>query len=232
MSRLLNNGGSVAPRRLFIVYGLLSAIILPNSLPAAQFMIDPARSELVVQLFKTGVGAPFAHDHVVRATRYSGQIRLDPSAPTATEIVVEVDATTLAADEPETRKKFNLPLGLSAENRREIQSTLESESQLYVRRYPKIRFRSTRIIFEKEGQYAVTGDLELRGVTKSVPFLVQAELKEDVLHVQGSARFSQSSFGYQPYRVFLGAVKNRDEVVLRIDIVAVRQRNSETDRGP
>jgi polyisoprenoid-binding protein YceI len=218
-------------RRLFVVYGLLCAIFSPNSLPAAQFMIDPARSELVVQLFKTGVGAPFAHDHIVRATRYSGQIRLDPSAPTAAEIVVEVDATALIADEPETRQKYKLPLGLSEENRREIQQALESESQLHVRRYPKIRFRSTRILVDKEGRYTVSGNLELRGATKSVALVAQAELKDGVLHAMGSARFLQSSFGYQPYSAFLGAVKNRDEVVLRFDIVAIRQLNRELKNG-
>jgi polyisoprenoid-binding protein YceI len=202
---------------------LLSAIFFPQSINAAEFIIDPARSELVVLLFKTGVGAAFAHDHVVRATKYSGEIRLDPTARTAAQIAVEVDATALATDEPEIRRKYNLPLGLSAENRREIQQTLESESQLYVRRYPKIRFRSTRITQEREGQYTVTGDLELRGVTQTVSFLVRAELQEDMLRGKGSARLLQSSFGYQPYSAFLGAVKNQDEVVLHVDIVATRQ---------
>jgi polyisoprenoid-binding protein YceI len=214
---------AVRQGRFFTVCGLVSAIFFPQSINAAQFIIDPARSELVVQLFKTGVGGAFAHDHVVRATKYSGQIRLDLTAPTAAQIAVEVDATALVADEPETRQKYNLPLGLSAENRREIQQTLASESQLYVRRYPTIRFRSTRITPAREGRYTVTGDLELRGVTQTVSLFVQAELQEGVLRGKGSARLLQSSFGYQPYSAFLGAVKNQDEVVIHVDIVAIRQ---------
>jgi hypothetical protein len=70
----------------------------------------------------------------VRATKYSGQIQLDPTAPNAAKIAVEVDATALVVDEPETRQKYNLPLGLSEESRREIQQTLESEGQLYIGR--------------------------------------------------------------------------------------------------
>ncbi|MGE0679493.1 MAG: hypothetical protein AB7P69_01095 [Candidatus Binatia bacterium] len=97
------------------------------------------------------VGAALAHDHVVRATKYSGQIQLDPATPTAAQITVEGDATALVADEPETRQKYNLPLGLSEENRREIQQTLESEGQLSVRRYPTIHFRSARIALKREG---------------------------------------------------------------------------------
>ncbi len=206
-----------------IVCGLLAAIFLPQSINAAQYLIDPARSQLVVQLFKTGLGAALAHDHVVRATNYSGQIQLDPNGPTAAQIAVEVDATMLVVDEPETRRKYNLPLGLSEENRREIQQTLESEGQLYVRRYSKIRFRSKRITLEREGQYTVTGDLELRGVTQIVSLSLQAELHERVLRGTGSGRFLQSSFGYRPYSAFWGAVQNQDEVVLHVDIVAIRQ---------
>jgi polyisoprenoid-binding protein YceI len=159
----------------------------------------------------------------VRATKYSGQIQLDPTAATAAQIAVEVDATALVADEPETRQKYNLPLGLSEESRREIQQTLESEGQLYIRRYPTIRFRSTRITLEREGQYTVNGDLELRGVTQIVSLSLQAELQEKVLRGKGSGRFLQSSFGYQPYSAFWGAVQNQDEVVLHVDIVAIRQ---------
>jgi polyisoprenoid-binding protein YceI len=213
------------PRRLFweIMCGLLTTILLPQSTNAAQYMIDSARSQLVVQLFKTGVGAAFAHDHVVRASKFSGQIDLDPSAPTAAQIDVDVDATALVVDEPEIRKKYNLPLGLSEESRQEIQQTLESEGQLYVRRHAKIRFRSTRITLAKEGQYTVIGDLELRGVTQVVSLFLQAELQKEVLRGKGSGRFVQSSFGYQPYSAYWGAVRNQDEVVLHVDIVAVLQ---------
>jgi polyisoprenoid-binding protein YceI len=202
---------------------LVVTLLLAQNAGAAQYVIDPARSELVVQLFKTGVGAALAHDHVVRATKYSGQIQLDSTAPTAAQITVEIDATALVADEPETRQKYALPLGLSEDSRQEIQQTLESEDQLYVQRYPTIRFRSTRITLEREGQYTVTGDLELRGVTQTVSLSLQAELQEEALHGKGTGRFLQSSFGYQPYSAFWGAVQNQDEVVLRVDIVAIRR---------
>lgn len=206
-----------------LVCGFLATIFVPLSSNAAQYIIDPARSQLVVQLFKTGIGSVFAHDHVVRATRYSGQIQLNPTAPTAARISVEIDATALIADEPGTREKYNLPPGIGEESRQEIQQTLESEDQLYVRRYPVIRFRSTHITLERKGRYTITGDLELRGVTQVILLSVQAELRGEELHGKGSGRFLQSSFGYQPYSTFLGAVKNQDEVVLHVDIVAIRQ---------
>ena len=206
-----------------MVSGLLAVTFMPQCTNASQYIIDPARSQLVVQLFKTGIGSLFAHDHVVSAKKFGGQIQLDSTTPTAAEISVEVDATTLVADEPEIRQKYNLPPGLSDESRREIQQTLGSEDQLHVRRYPTIRFRSTHITRERKGQYTVTGDLELRGVTRTISLSVQAELRGEELHGKGSGRFLQSSFGYRPYTAFLGAVKNQDEVVLQVEIVAIRQ---------
>lgn len=208
---------------LGIVSALLTALLCSNNLHAAQYIIDPARSEIVVQLFKSGVGSAFAHDHVVRAAKYSGQIQLDAAAPTSAQISVEIDAAALVADEPAARQKYQLPLNLGDDQRREIQQTLESEAQLHVQRYPKIRFRSTRVSQEREGQFTVSGELELRGATRTISLSVQAGLQNDVLRARGSARFLQSSFGYKPYSAFLGAVQNKDEVLLHLDITAVRQ---------
>jgi polyisoprenoid-binding protein YceI len=184
------------------------------------YSIDPTRSELVVQLFKTGIGAALAHDHVVRATAYTGSIQADPGDPTTASIVVEVQAASLRADEPEIRQKYGLTSSLSEEDRRAIQATMESASQLDVRRYPLIRFRSTKVEPQEAGQYVVTGELTIRGVTRPVSFPVRVERQDGTLHGRGSFRFRQSSFGYAPYSAFLGAVQNKDEVLLHFDIVA------------
>ncbi len=42
-----------------------------------------------------------------------------------------------------------------------------------VARYPKIRFKSTRITVKGEGEYVVNGELTLRGVTRPVAFDVE-----------------------------------------------------------
>src|SRR5205814_572123 len=72
---------------------------------AMVYMLDPSRSEFVVQLFKAGIGAKFAHDHVVRAAGFAGQVRTDPADPTTTVITVEVQAAALQVDEPSVRQK-------------------------------------------------------------------------------------------------------------------------------
>jgi polyisoprenoid-binding protein YceI len=184
------------------------------------YSVDPTRSELVVQLFKTGVGAALAHDHVVRATEYTGSIQGDTTDPTTAVIIIEVRAASLQADEPEIRHRYGLTAPLSEEDRRAVQATMLSASQLDVQRFPTIRFRSTKVVPQGTGRYAVTGELTIRGVTQPVSFPVQVELHDRVLRGRGTVRFLQSSFGYKPYSAFLGAVRNKDEVLLHFDIVA------------
>lgn len=213
------------PRSIFgtLLCAWLATLFSPQSINAAQYVIDPVRSEIVVQLFAAGVGSAFAHDHVVRATKYAGRIQVDANSPTSAQISVEVDAVALVADEPAARQKYRLPLNLSEDQRREIQQALESEAQLHVQRHPRILFRSTGIRQIGEGQFTVSGELQLRGVTRTISLSLQAGLQGDVLRAKGAARFLQSGFGYKPFSVFLGAVQNRDEVLLHVDIVAVRQ---------
>ena len=57
----------------------------PHEAVAAEYLIRPERSELVVLVFKTGFASALAHDHVVRATRFSGSISGDPSLPAPIE---------------------------------------------------------------------------------------------------------------------------------------------------
>jgi polyisoprenoid-binding protein YceI len=97
---------------------------------------------------------------------------------------------------------------------------MTAKGQLDVEHYPVMKFTSTRIEPQTAEVYTVTGELTIRGVTQTVTFPAQVQQRENTLHAQGSFRFTQSSFGYEPYSAFLGAVKNQDEVLLHFDIVA------------
>ncbi len=211
--------------RIAILLAALSAIAvaaLPSRAEPLSYRIDPARSEFVVQVFKAGVGATLAHDHVVRATAYAGRIEADPADPTttSTSIAVEVESSSLMVDEPMVRQKYGLETQLGETQREQVQTTMESESQLAVARYPVMRFDSTRVERGRHGDFAVTGELTIRGVTRSIEFPVRAEQRDGAVHAWGSFRFKQTDFGFQPYSALLGAVRTQDEVVLHFDVVA------------
>src|SRR5215471_10768669 len=101
----------VTPRRsiwrfgIVMLLGLFSFVCSVSAQPKV-YSVDAARSALVVQLFKAGIGGPLAHDHVVRATQFTGQIQADLADPTRSAITIEVQTPALQADEPTLRQKY------------------------------------------------------------------------------------------------------------------------------
>ena len=201
---------------------LLSALIIGlGASPglSASFKVDPAQSSLVVQLFKDGVAARLGHDHVVHAREFSGTVAYDPRNPAASSIRVAVEVGSLIADDPGTRRKFGLAGEPSASDRAEIDTAMKADGQLAAARFPSMTFTSTAIATQPDGRVLVTGRLTIRGVTNELKFPAQMSVEGARLRGRAQLKFKQSSFGYPPYSALLGAIKNKDEVILHIDLV-------------
>ncbi len=179
--------------------GALGTLILvsPGAM-AAEYVIRADQSELVVLVFKTGFAAALAHDHVVRATRVAGSISGDPTNPATTVVRVTVAAETLAADEPDMRKKHGLAAVLGDADRREIQATMLGETQLHVAAYPDITFRSVSVEPRPPAGFLVTGDFTLRGTTRRLSVPVTAELAGDTLRATRRLRLQPERLRHHP----------------------------------
>jgi polyisoprenoid-binding protein YceI len=187
---------------------------------SASFKVDPAQSSLVLQLFKDGVAARLGHDHVVHASVFSGTVAYDPRNPEASSIQVAVEVGSLIADDPGPRRKFRLAGEPSASDRAEIDKAMKADGQLAAARFPSMTFTSTAIATQPDGRFLVTGRLTIRGVTNELTFPAQMSVEGAQLRGRAQLKFKQSSFGYLPYSALLGAIKNKDEVILHIDLVA------------
>jgi polyisoprenoid-binding protein YceI len=200
---------------------VLAAALLLLAAPtdAAEHRVDPARSTLLVRLYKDGPASAFAHDHVVRATRFTGTVRHDAARPGESAVAVEVEAASLVADEPELRRRFDLA-EMSDGARRDVQRTMLGARQLAVEQHPRIAFRSTAVTAQGEGRLRVEGELSLHGKTRQVSFPAEVSLADGEVHARATLRFRQSEYGIAPYRFAFGAVRNRDEVELIVDLVA------------
>lgn len=184
------------------------------------YTVQPERSELVVRIFKAGIASVFAHDHVGRATRFSGAVEYDPASPGAASVEITVEAASVIVDEPELRRSYELDKALSEKKRMKIQETMEGSDQLDVERFPEIAFRSTRVEPGADGGLEVTGDFTLHGITRQVTVPVTVEIDGASLRAEGSFRFLQSDFGIEPFSGGLGTVRNQDEVELIVRLQA------------
>jgi polyisoprenoid-binding protein YceI len=66
----------------------------------------------------------------------------------------------------------------------------------------------------------------MHGVTRPVSLLMSAKTEKSQVALQGSLKFKQSDFGIKPFSALFGGVKNKDEAILFIDIVASLQQSS------
>jgi polyisoprenoid-binding protein YceI len=210
------------PARRWIACGLATAWLLAGAGAArgATLRIDPGQTRLALQLFRQGVGSALAHDHVVEATEVGGVVEYDRARPEASAIVVEVRTASLRVDDPAARRRLGVEGDLSESQRADVGKSMRAPDQLDVARYPTIRFVSTRVVAEGQGRIRVTGRLTLRGVTQEVTFPATVALESGALRSRATVTFLQSSFGYRPYSALLGAIRNKDEVTLHVDLVA------------
>lgn len=155
------------------------AVGVPAMAFAAPFQIDPSHS-----------GAHFKVRHMMVSTvrgeftKLSGTMQYDPAKPEAISIEATIDATSI-----NTR-----------EEKRDAH--LKSPDFFDVAKYPTLTFKSKSAKKTGKGKLAVTGDLTMHGVTKSVVLDVEgldAEVKDPWGNVRvgavGTTKVNRKDFG-------------------------------------
>lgn len=108
------------------------------------FKIDPAHSEVTFQVrhLLTKVRGRFSD--------FSGTIAFDQDKPERSSVEFSVRTTSIDT------------------NQADRDTHLRSDDFFSVERFPTLTFTSTKVAAKGTGQYVVTGDLTIRGVTRSV----------------------------------------------------------------
>jgi polyisoprenoid-binding protein YceI len=169
--------------------------------------IDPAHS-----------GVHFSIKHLVVATvrgqfdKVSGAVTIDLDQPARSSVHAVIDASSINTREPQR------------------DAHLRSPDFLDVERFPTIEFRSTKVVQTGDG-YALTGDLTIHGVTRSVVLAVEAsetEIRDPYGNVRRAAsattRINRKDFGLT-WNVALeaGGFVVGDELRIEIDVELIRE---------
>lgn len=138
--------------RLIHLAGLGIAMLIAGSAPGAapaaaplDYVIDPARSEVRFTVTKLGfsdVSGTFRES--------AGEIRYDAANPGASAIRWRVRVASVLTDAP---------------NR---DASLQQPEYFDAKRHPELIFESRRVSARADGVLAVTGDLTMRGTTRSI----------------------------------------------------------------
>lgn len=177
-----------------------------------------------MKTWKTGAGASMAHDHVVRATKFSGKGSLDDSGnPESLKLELTVDVASLLPDEPETRKKYYLPnTPVPEKDRKKVLENMIGDEQLDAAKFPSITFVVSKVYREDSGALQCLGKLTLHGVTKELLFPIKVKTGDRQVEGDAQVRFKTSDFGVKPYSAALGLIRNKDEVELVVHVVLKR----------
>ena len=182
------------------------------------FAIDTKKSSIVIQVFKDGAAAALAHDHVVDVRDFSGSIVVDAADPASATVEVTAKTASFFNDESKLRKKFGLDGEMSEKDRKSVEENMKSAEQLDIAAFPTVKFVSTSV--GKDGaRWKLNGKVTLHGVTREVSMPLEAKVDGNTVTGTATFRLKTSDYGIKPYSALLGAVKNKDEIVLHLQLV-------------
>ena len=180
------------------------AVSLVGGAAAQDTSIDVERSTITIHVDKAGLFSAAGHEHWVSEPISSGTIRETP--PASVEFNVQ---TAKMAVKPDPK--------VDAKTQAQIQKDME-DLTLETRKFPQITFRSSRVDSRAnksgDGQWEVTGDLSLHGVTKPISLTVKRTGEAYTAHTV----LKQADFGIKPVSVGGGLVKVKNEVDIDFQI--------------
>jgi len=169
--------------------------------------LGPPAAQCHVLTYCEGLLASFGHDLELAVTRFD--IRVDPDARRAD---ASFDAASLRVQR--VFKNGVLHSGLSDTDRRAIEDNARRDV-LEVKRYPEVRFRTTRVT-DVEGGWDVAGKLVLHGKERDV--LVRLRREGD--RFVASVPLRLEDYGIKPYSTFFGGLKVKSDLVVRLSLPA------------
>lgn len=172
-----------------------------------QYTIDPAHSRI-------GFVARHAMVTKVRGSfdEFSGTARLDSQDPSRSSAELSIEASSI-----DTRNT-------------DRDAHLRSNDFLQMEQYPQITFRATDIAARGEDSFEVTGELTIKGTTKSVtlPLTFEGQATDPFgnnrVGFEGSMTINRQDFGITwnaPLET--GGVLISDKITLEFEISAVKQ---------
>ena len=186
-----------------------------RGLAPVKFVIDTAVSRFTVQAFAAGLLSAFGHNPTIAIRDYEGEIYFAPE--TYEKALVRVTVRTSAMEILDEMKN---------DDRKKLEQ-LMYEDVLDVKRFPTAVYESKEITIQKLGtdlpQARVTGELTFHGATQTHCFDARVTDMGTMLRISGDFSLRQSDYGIKLVSFAAGALRLKDELKFKFEIVAQRQ---------
>lgn len=180
---------------------------------ARTYVVDAARSQVVVHVGRAGLFKFAGHEHEVLAPRFAGEIQADAGDLKAGSVRLGFEVGALQVS----------GRGEPPEDVPKVQAKMVGPELLDAARFPLVAFRSTSVDGREasKGSYElrVAGELSLHGVTRPITVPVRVEVSTDKLVAAGNLALRHTDYGLTPVSV-AGVVKVKNEVSIDFRIEA------------
>ncbi|MBS0365773.1 MAG: YceI family protein [Proteobacteria bacterium] len=208
----------------------------PRPLPSAHaaanlgqpYDIDAAGSLLTVLVWPAGTLAAFGHSHVIASHDLRGTLYL-PANPDAASARVEIPVDSLTVDEPSLRADAgpDFAAAVPQEAREGTRRNMLGSAVLDAAEFPVIELDAggdcaARRQLSGAASAPVCVAVTVRGVTRQLALPLHWQLSGGQLTVSGETALRQSDLGLTPLNAMLGALQVRDEMRVRVRLLAQR----------
>jgi polyisoprenoid-binding protein YceI len=186
-----------------------------RGLAMVRYLTDATASRFTVQAFATGMLSVFGHHPTIGIRDYEAEIQFVPETFENARVHVKVQTAALEVLD---------------EMKRDDRQKLEQEmfdQVLDVNHFPTAVYESKEITVQKLSdtllQARVTGELSFHGVTQAHSFDGRVTPMGTMLRISGEFPLRQSDYGVKPVSFAGGALRLKDEVKFKFELVARRQ---------
>lgn len=172
----------------------------------AVYAISPSKdSTVAVEILKAGLLGR-KRKHLLSFENFSGQMRFAAEDPTASQIVLTVDAASVVCRDI-----------TASEKERRALAEFAREEALAAKRHPEIRYTSTCVRAKELRGFVVTGVLQIRGITREVKVnMAWNPKRNNEFQLDGDATLRLSDFDLPRPSAKFGLVKTTDEVMIHL----------------
>tara|TARA_Y100000593_G_C4248714_1_gene306017 strand:- start:292 stop:1026 length:735 start_codon:yes stop_codon:yes gene_type:complete len=185
------------------------------------YAFDDNDSLLYIQVFKDqdAAASGLAHDHVMRATNWTGFVSYNPSDIEQCAMQFSIGVQDLQVDEDVMRELVGYGDTISLSDREAIKEHMLAENQLNAAQNPTISFVSSSCELVSEDLLRVNGDMAIRNEIRNWDIDIEFLAQSQSFYMSSVINFTHSDFGIEPYSAFFGAVRNAEPLKITFDMV-------------
>ena len=198
----------------------------PEPTSPVTYTLTDGDSLLYVQVFKdpNSLFSALAHDHVMRATNWTGTFQYDPADLSSCSFNVSIAADDMLVDEDGMRAYVGYSDTIGSNDRTTIRENMLAEGQLNSADFSQISVVSQTCgagtgAGTSNGNLSITADMTIRGVNRTKSLVLALTIQNEEVYMQGSFTVNATEFGFSPYQFLGGGVRNLDEMTISFDMV-------------